>query len=161
MKKTITALVLMFAIYGCSKKVAGNKSKVAETPPIIAPVPPKKEEAKVAIAPSMKAEPVNPTVPDSPTDGEVKPKDDKKKMLLISNGKEVYSVKCSKCHEAHEPKEYSEAKWEKLVEWMAPRAKLEANEKEAVLAYVKYNAKKQLVKKINSRIKIDAAFFCI
>ena len=142
MKKIITAFVLVIAIYGCSKKATGNKSKVAETPPIIAPVPPKKEEAKVAIVPSIKAEPVSPGVPESPMDEEVKPVEDKKKMLLVNTGKEVYSVKCSKCHEAHATKEYNEAKWVKIVDWMGPRAKLEANDKEAVLAYVKYNAKK-------------------
>ena len=142
MKKIIIGLVLMIGIFSCSKKATGNKSKVEETAAIVAPVVAKIEEKKNASLPMMKAEPSSPGVPESPMEGDAKPMEDKKKMALIGTGKEVYSVKCSKCHEAHEPKEFNEAKWVKLIDWMGPRAKLEANDKEAVLAYVKFNAKK-------------------
>ena len=148
MKKIITALVLMIVIFSCSKKVAGNKSKVAETAPVLVNVPLVKD-----IAPNAPSAPEPPNAldmasqdasipPPAPVKVDVKPVEDKKKMAMIATGKEVYSVKCSKCHEAYEPKEFNEAKWVKLIDWMGPRAKLEANDKEAVLAYVKANAKK-------------------
>ena len=150
MKKIITALFFMIALYSCAKKITGSAAKVVETPPQVTNVPLVKD-----ITPNAPSAPEPPNAidmasqdasipppPPAPLKVDVKPVEDKKKMAMIATGKEVYSVKCSKCHEAHEPKEFNEAKWVKLIDWMGPRAKLEANDKEAVLAYVKANAKK-------------------
>ena len=149
MKKIITALFFMIALYSCAKKITGSAAKVVETPPSVTNVPLVKDIAPNAPsapeppnAQDMAINPEAPVVGPLPVKAEVKPVEDKKKMAMIATGKEVYSVKCSKCHEAHEPKEFNEAKWVKLIDWMGPRAKLEANDKEAVLAYVKANAKK-------------------
>jgi mono/diheme cytochrome c family protein len=60
----------------------------------------------------------------------------------MGNGKQVYYVKCSKCHEAKSPDLYTADRWVKIVDWMGPRAKITEIEKENILAYVKAFAKK-------------------
>jgi cytochrome c5 len=60
----------------------------------------------------------------------------------MGNGKQVYYVKCSKCHQAKEPELYTAERWVKIVDWMGPRAKITEIEKENILLYVKALAKK-------------------
>jgi cytochrome c5 len=60
----------------------------------------------------------------------------------MGNGKQVYYVKCSKCHQAKEPELYTAERWVKIVDWMGPRAKITETEKENILLYVKALAKK-------------------
>jgi hypothetical protein len=146
-KKLITILVIFTAAIGCSKKVTNNKS-VEKPSTEIAPVPPatpvvqekKVEEVKTIVNANPTAEPLAPAK--RPTIEKTDAAEDKKKMLLMAAGKEAFSVKCSKCHELYEPSKFSAVKWEKVIDWMGPRAKLEATDKEAILAYVKNNAKK-------------------
>ena len=133
MKKLIVVLVILIAAISCSKKTTGNKTvgTVTETPPIVVK---KVEESSIVKANTE-------TAPASPNEDATAAKE-KMNITLRAAGKEAYSVKCTRCHEAFEPNKFEAAKWEKLLDWMGPRAKLEAHEKEAILAYVKYNAKK-------------------
>lgn len=132
MKKLIVVLVILIAAISCSKKTTGNKTvaTVTETPPIVI----KKVEESSIVKANTETAPSN-------EDADAAAKE-KMNVTLRAAGKEAYSVKCTRCHEAFEPSKYVAAKWEKLVDWMGPRAKLEIHEKEAILAYVKYNAKK-------------------
>lgn len=150
MKKIISCFAIALCFFACSKKTTGNKivsNKAVEKSnaemlpmpsddPMVQP-PPKKEESSTTLA---NANPIK----EVPT--YIKKQDsitiEKKKIILLAEGKETFGLKCGKCHEAYEPKSFSAAKWEKLVDWMAPRAKIEAHEKEAILAYVKHSAKK-------------------
>lgn len=146
MRKLITVLAVFIIAIGCSKHVTNNKS-VGKPASEIAPVPPppaeeekKAEEVKTVVITSPPAETIAPVK--RPTIEKAEVMDDKKKMLLMAAGKEAFSVKCSKCHELYEPSKFSAAKWEKVIDWMGPRAKLEATDKEAIIAYVQHNAKK-------------------
>jgi cytochrome c5 len=157
-RKIIAFVVILFVAVSCSKKVTGNKS--VEKPPMeMEPLPPSPALPATPAVPEKKAEaativnanPVgeNPGVAKplemakTPTKEDIAATEAKKKLgLLMAAGKEAYSVKCTKCHEAFEPTKFNAAKWEKVIDWMGPRAKLEAHEKEEILAYVKNNAKK-------------------
>jgi cytochrome c5 len=154
-KKISAFVVILFVAVSCSKKVTGNKS--VEKPPMeMEPLPPTPEppampEKKIEAATIVNANTVgeNPGVAKplemakTPTKEDIAATEAKKKLgILMAAGKEAYSVKCTKCHEAFEPTKFNAAKWEKVIDWMGPRAKLEAHEKEEILAYVKNNAKK-------------------
>ncbi len=146
-KKLITVLLIFTATIGCSKKVTNNKS-VEKPSAEIAPVPPatpvaqvkKVEEVNTIVNANPIAEPIAPAK--RPNIEKTDAVEEKKKIVLMAAGKEAFGVKCSKCHELFEPSKFTAAKWEKVIDWMGPRAKLETSEKEAILAYVKYNAKK-------------------
>jgi cytochrome c5 len=125
--KIISLFVLLIVAVSCSKRVTGNKS--VEKPPA--------EMQPLAPTPAPNQE-----MPRDPVKEVTNSEEEKKKIALMAAGKEAYSVKCTKCHEAFEPTKFNAAKWEKVIDWMGPRAKLEAHEKEAILAYVKNNAKK-------------------
>jgi cytochrome c5 len=60
----------------------------------------------------------------------------------LNNGKQVYYAKCSTCHAAKNPEDYTADRWVKIVDWMGPRAKITAEEKENILVFVKELAKK-------------------
>jgi cytochrome c5 len=126
-RKITAFVVILFVAVSCSKKVTGNKS--VEKPPA--------EMQPLAPTPAPNQE-----MPRDPVKEVTNSEEEKKKIALMAAGKEAYSVKCTKCHEAFEPTKFNAAKWEKVIDWMGPRAKLEAHEKEEILAYVKNNAKK-------------------
>ena len=155
MKNIIIGFALILTLLACSIKATSNNTNITnvelsalepstirtptKTMPVntlVYPIFPLAPMIIIDTPPTMQAPPalLIKTAEDSIAD--------KKKILLVKNGQELYSVKCTKCHEAVEPKRYNEVKWEKVVDWMGPRAKLEASEKEAILAYVKFNAKK-------------------
>jgi cytochrome c5 len=152
-KKIITIIFLLIVTVSCSKRVSSNKS-VQKSNTTVEPIPStpvavmaeKKEEVKTNVNPlsEAKIEIAKPMeMEKAPTKEDIAATEAKKKLgLLMTAGKEAYSVKCTKCHEAFEPTKFNAAKWEKVIDWMGPRAKLEAHEKEAILAYVKNNAKK-------------------
>ncbi len=57
-------------------------------------------------------------------------------------GKSLYVSRCSKCHELPKVGDFTTTKWTGIVDWMAPKARLSAQEKQLVLNYVQANAKK-------------------
>lgn len=65
----------------------------------------------------------------------------KNNMILVENGRKVFESNCNKCHELKLPGNYTQLRWVKLVEWMAPKARLTEQEKKQCLAYLQYNAK--------------------
>jgi cytochrome c5 len=157
-KKIIPLFVLLFVAISCSKKTTGSKS--VEKPPMeMEPLPPSSASPATPAGPEKKVETTSTIVnanpvgekpsvmkplemAKTPTKEEAAATEAKLKIVLMAEGKEAYSVKCTKCHETFEPIKFNAAKWEKIIDWMGPRAKLEAHEKEAILAYVKNNAKK-------------------
>lgn len=58
-----------------------------------------------------------------------------------SQGKTVFRDKCAKCHGYRLPETRTAEKWPKTIDKMAPKAKLTADEKAAVLAFVTKHAK--------------------
>ena len=53
-----------------------------------------------------------------------------------SQGKEIFSTRCTKCHEAKVIDNYSRAQWDKILPKMAGKANLSAEEAALVHAYV-------------------------
>lgn len=58
-----------------------------------------------------------------------------------SPGKTVFREKCAKCHGYRLPETRTTQKWPNVIDRMAPKAKLNADEKAAVLAFVTKHAK--------------------
>ncbi len=149
MKKLIIITAGIFILYSCSKKI----TTTASSPNTNAVVSKPAEEivSNPAVQPTTKVQPVDATGKANhpaiapATANNAKPLPvvaEPKEPGQVVLGGETYRVKCSKCHELKDPKDYTEAKWVKLVDWMAPRAKLDATEKDNIIAYVSFHAKK-------------------
>lgn len=57
-------------------------------------------------------------------------------------GKTVFVNRCGKCHGLPEPVQYTAQKWEGILAYMMPRARLDEIQKIHVWAYVNANAAK-------------------
>jgi hypothetical protein len=129
MKKLIIIFFAAIALYGCSKRMTPSTSTTAtaneaksETPVISV------AEVKPAAPIAMERKPgIEPTI--------------KKETTEVTVGKETYKAKCGRCHNLKAPEDYTATRWVKIIDWMAPKAKLEPSEKENVLAYVSFYAK--------------------
>lgn len=112
--RTISLLLLFVIIaYSCSKKTAPVKSE----PPIVATPPP---------ADTLKMTPEATPAPDA----------------MVTTGKGLFDAKCGKCHVYKQPELFTAERWTRIMERMAPKAKLTEDEKTSVVAYVHYYAKK-------------------
>ena len=60
----------------------------------------------------------------------------------IAAGHQIFDQNCGKCHRIFTPDEFKEKRWVRIIDEMAPKARLNENEKQKVLAYVVANAKK-------------------
>jgi cytochrome c5 len=142
MKKLIVILVATIAIVGCSKKVlsgAGNATSSSSN----------NEKVGVANtsnnAPVVETKPVNPTVVNTNTEpGSQASKTTREPGQLSpeQQGQAIYSAKCGQCHGLKVTTDYTADRWITVMQVMAPKARLTDVEKENVLAYVKFNAKK-------------------
>ena len=144
MKKILIVATSILILYSCSKKIAPTITKAVSKPveevvctKVLQPTNKvqKVENTNAKDIPAITPAAINDTKP-LPT--VVVPKE----PAQVALGGEIYRVKCNRCHELKDPEEYNAAKWVKLVEWMAPRAKLDAAEKDNVIAYVSFYAKK-------------------
>lgn len=59
----------------------------------------------------------------------------------IDEGKTISINSCNKCHQYHEPQEFSVAKWERVLTQMIPKAKLNETDGGMVSAYILTHAK--------------------
>jgi mono/diheme cytochrome c family protein len=133
MKKTIVIVLTAFAMYSCAKKMTPtithtNASEVKVNNPPQPAAPPLAEANPVMANPTVKAKPIaDPTA--------------KIETKEVAAGKETFKAKCGRCHGLKPAEMYTAEKWVKIIDWMAPKAKLDASEKENVLAYVSFYAK--------------------
>jgi mono/diheme cytochrome c family protein len=144
MKKTTLICLAIVVMYSCAKKMtpaasAPSTDKASAT--VTAATTPVSESKPTA----MKTETlVAPVTSEAAIVTEVTATDaisTKKETKQVVAGKEVFKAKCGRCHELKAPENYTTAKWIKIVDWMAPKAKLDASEKENVLAYGSFYAK--------------------
>ncbi len=128
MKKIIIILFVAIALYSCSKKMTPATSTTAAASEAIstATVASAAGNVKPSIV-EIKPIAIEPTI--------------KKETTEVTVGKETYKAKCGRCHNLKDPEDYTATRWVKIIDWMAPKAKLEAVEKENVLAYVSFYAK--------------------
>lgn len=54
----------------------------------------------------------------------------------LTQGKMIYESSCGRCHDLPAVSRYTDEKWKSLVAWMAPKAKLNAQQSEMVYQYV-------------------------
>ncbi|MEO8354009.1 MAG: hypothetical protein ABI680_19955 [Chthoniobacteraceae bacterium] len=54
----------------------------------------------------------------------------------LGEGRRIFTGKCSACHASDPVEKYSTAEWRAAVDKMAPRAKLSADERSTLLAYL-------------------------
>ncbi len=60
----------------------------------------------------------------------------------ILAGHQLFNQNCGKCHRLFSPTELDEKRWVRVIDQMAPKAKLNAEDKSKVLAFVLSDAKK-------------------
>jgi mono/diheme cytochrome c family protein len=60
----------------------------------------------------------------------------------LATGKAIYTIKCATCHDLPKVEDFTAQKWTGIVDWMAPKARLNKEEKAMVLEYVHAMAKK-------------------
>jgi cytochrome c5 len=115
MKKFLSALIIITAIWSCAKKATPAKSETGtdntNTTTITTPVTTTTETKTVATA------------------------------EVIAAGKTVFDAKCGKCHPLPVTTDHTAAKWGPIMDAMAPKARLTDSEKANALAYVLANAK--------------------
>ncbi len=134
MKKAIVIFLTALALYSCAKRIApttnaANTASDVKADKITAPAPPPVAESQpTATAITNEAVALSEPVVKTET-------------KQITAGKETFKAKCGRCHDLKEPETYNAEKWVKIIDWMAPKAKLDASEKENVLAYVSFYAK--------------------
>lgn len=61
---------------------------------------------------------------------------------MLKKGEDLFNLKCGRCHGLPSPADFTVADWKPIIAAMAPKAKLNAEETNWVLAYVNENAKK-------------------
>lgn len=79
------------------------------------------------------------TPPPMPTFEDIEPRganDKPPTMDELMRGYELYINKCSGCHYLHQPSEFSNADWEKHLDKMQPKAKINYEEKRLILLYL-------------------------
>lgn len=64
------------------------------------------------------------------------------KEEILQKGEMTFNQRCGRCHGLPTPSEHTTVDWQPIIAAMAPKAKLNADETNWVLAYVNANAKK-------------------
>ena len=64
------------------------------------------------------------------------------KLEDLVKGRELYVVHCSGCHSLRIPSQYSEARWQEIMERMQVKAKIDDGTKESLLKYLLTYAKR-------------------
>lgn len=60
-------------------------------------------------------------------------------LVELQQGHDLYLGKCGKCHKLHKPGSHSKDEWVKILEKMAPKAKLDTDQANLVFKYVVNN----------------------
>ncbi len=127
MKKIVFISLISISIFiACSKKV---------TPATSATTPAKTEQATAPIMGKTETGPATAA-------GPIQPVAVKTDEALVEQGKMVYNAKCGRCHVLKATGDFTASRWDGILRDMMPKAKLNTDEQNQVIAYVKANAKK-------------------
>jgi cytochrome c553 len=143
MKKYTLIITLLLFVFGCAKKIAPaatgssatpaiNDGKVIGTNTPLTPLQTTTDAPTATTTPATKDMGTKTTDPTKPTAA----------ATPEMQGQSTYNAKCGKCHGLKPTTDYTAERWAGIVAVMAPKAKLDATEKDNVMAYVKANAKK-------------------
>ncbi len=144
MKKVNIIILAAIILFSCGKNITTSSSSKTKGQPAVSTF---KNSAVTAKLLEKEKVVTNPNINEPTLSVTSKPVvnlfvETKKENAMVDEGKVIYTAKCGKCHDLKDPQTYDAPKWVKIVDWMAPKAKLNATEKENVLAYVSFNAKK-------------------
>jgi mono/diheme cytochrome c family protein len=142
MKKVTIIVIAIAALISCSKKMTPSSANVtqASSRSTVATNVPREEGSKKGGKNILAEVATEPPKPSAPGAAEVVANPRETEQTLA--GKSVYKAKCGQCHDFKDPQAYDAARWAKIIDWMAPRAKLDAVQKENVLAYVSLYARR-------------------
>lgn len=70
--------------------------------------------------------------------------------VYSSKGEELYYEKCGGCHRLYSPQEITDEKWDKILEEMSKRSKLEEDEKRMIIQYLKQEETQPGIPKISN-----------
>lgn len=59
----------------------------------------------------------------------------------IAEGQTLYNAKCQQCHKLHDVGEFSDVRWNRILNKMLPKAKATPEEAKVIRAYVIANSK--------------------
>ena len=59
----------------------------------------------------------------------------------IAEGETLFNAKCGTCHKLHQPKQFGDARWNKVLNRMLPKAKASDEEGKLIRAYVVANSR--------------------
>lgn len=59
----------------------------------------------------------------------------------IAEGETLFNAKCGTCHKLHQPKQFGDARWNKVLNRMLPKAEATGEEGKLIRAYVIANAR--------------------
>jgi mono/diheme cytochrome c family protein len=144
MKKTIVIFLTALALYSCAKKMtpatsAPSSNTASATVAAATTAASESKSTEVKTEPTVA--PVTTEVAINNQAAATDPLPEKKETKQVVAGKETFKAKCGRCHDLKPAETYTATKWVKIIDWMAPKAKLDASEKENVLAYVSFYAK--------------------
>jgi mono/diheme cytochrome c family protein len=71
----------------------------------------------------------------TPGNGNVNKREDAT-LADLQQGKDIYSNKCGQCHKLPKPESHTQEQWTKIIEKMAPKAKLDKSQTELVHKYL-------------------------
>ncbi len=116
--KNFLTLFFLFAITACSRNTVGNKE----------PVIPKRDATITGIESRKWVSQLSSSIASDAN--------------FISQGRLVYEAKCTRCHEARKVEQYTDERWDGILDVMVPRARLSEVQIQQVAAYIKANSKK-------------------
>lgn len=114
----LLSLIVAIVIIACNRNTVGSKE----------PVIPKRDATITGIPAKQPVTQLSSTIAGN--------------QYYISQGKNIYETKCTRCHMLKNTADFTERRWDGILDVMASRARLSTRETEQVATYIKANAKK-------------------
>jgi mono/diheme cytochrome c family protein len=124
-----TVIVLM----SCHGTKKSSSTQTASTPPPVAPIATNTAVATVSGPPTMARVGITPGELELTA---IKQKYPETTAQNLANGHELYIGKCTDCHRKKNIYAYNETRWKEIIDDMAPRSKLTAQETDDLYKYV-------------------------
>lgn len=77
-----------------------------------------------------------PVVPNTPETPKITSDTETNSAERLALGKTIFENSCGKCHDLHKPTDYNAQDWVGIMNWMAPKANLNEEQKQMVYDYV-------------------------
>lgn len=136
MKTTLLVSASVIALMSChGTKKSSTTQTASATPPATAPVPTPTVAAETpTVAAVLPAR--NGIIPGDLELQAIKLKYPETTAQTLANGHELYIGTCTDCHRKKNIFAYSESKWKEIIDDMAPRSKLNAQQTDDLYKYV-------------------------